>query len=257
MTVEAAAYADDMLTMSIVTGVTTDDLQAFSYAAGLIDVEVETLTKSMGKNVKSMASASQGSKLYAEAYEKLGVSVTDANGNLRDSETVYWESIDALGQMTNETERDAVAMQLFGKSAQELNPLIEAGSEKINELKQEAKDVGAVMSEDSLAALGAFDDSIQRIQGSAGAAKNALGAVLLPELQMLTDAGGGFLAEFTNKLNSSGGGLDGLVSTMEGMSGQLTEMVTGLASKLLSSVSTILPSLASVALVLNISIKKP
>lgn len=253
-TVEAAAYADDMLTMSTVTGMSTDNLQAFNYAAGLLDVEVETITKSLAKNTKSMASAADGSKAYADAYEQLGVSVTDSNGNLRDSETVYWEAIDALGQMSNETERDALAMQLFGKSAQELNPLIEAGSEAVNGLKEEAKEVGAVMSEDTLAALGSFDDSVQRLKGSAGAAKNSLGGVLLPELQMLTDAGTGLLTDFTQKLNASGGGLEGLVSTVSDMAPQITGVLTDMATQLLSSISAILPTLVTVAVQLITSL---
>ena len=247
-TVSAAGYADEMLTLSTVTGISTDELQAFSYASELVDVSLETLTKSMAKNIKSMSSASQGSKLYAEAYEALGVAVTDADGNLRDSETVYWEAVDALGQMANETERDAIAMQLFGKSAQELNPLIEAGSEKMKELKQEAKDVGAVMSEESLAALGAFDDSIQRFKGSAGAAKNVLGGVLLPELQLLTDTGTDLLTEFTQKLSDSGGGLDGFVTTISGMSGTLVSTVSDLATKLLGKVTELAPTVVSIAL---------
>lgn len=252
--VEAAAYADDMLTMSTITGMSTDDLQAFTYAAGLLDVEVETISKSLAKNTKSMASAADGSAAYAEAYEKLGVSVTDADGNLRDSETVYWEAIDALGQLENETERDAIAMQLFGKSAQELNPLIEAGSEAVNELKQEAKDVGAVLSEDTLDVLGSFDDSIQRLQGSAGAAKNSLGGVLLPELQMLTDAGTDLLTKFTKKLNASGGGLEGLVSTVDDMSGEIVDTITSLATELLGKVADLAPTLVSVAMSLVTSL---
>ena len=238
-TVNAAAYADEILTLSTVTGMSTADLQAFGYAAGLLDVEVETLTKSLAKNTKSMSSAAAGSKTYVDAYAQLGVSVTDANGNLRDGETVYWEAIDALGQMANETERDAIAMQLFGKSAQELNPLIEAGSEKVNELKQEAKDVGAVMSDDTLQALGAFDDSIQRLKGSAGAAKNALGGVLLPDLQLLTDTGTDLLNEFTTKLNESGGGLDGFISTAGSMSGRISGILTSLASAIIAAVPKI------------------
>lgn len=242
----AAAYADDMLTMSTVTGVSTDDLQAFSYAAGLVDVEVETLTKSMAKNVKSMSSAQQGSKAYADAYAQLGVSVTDANGNLRDGETVYWEAIDALGKMENETERDALAMQLFGKSAQELNPLIEAGSEKMNALKQEAKDVGAVMSEEALNSLGSFDDSIQRLSGSAGAAKNALGTVLLPEMQGITDAGGEILGEFAKNLNASGGGISGLASAIKSVAPMVSEAIGSLVKGILETVNELIPSIASI-----------
>ena len=152
-----------------------------------------------------MSSASSGTGAAAEAYARLGVSVTDSNGNLRDGETVYWETIDALGQMEEGAERDALAMQLFGKSAQELNPLIAQGSAGIAELTDEAIAMGAVLSDDQLADLGAFDDSIQRLQAGASAAKNALGLILLPTLQSLADEGIGLLGEFTTGLIEANG----------------------------------------------------
>ena len=246
-TIDAAAYADEILTQSIVTGVSTEKLQAYSYAAELVDVSVKTMTNSMAKNIKSMKSATDGSKLYIEAYDKLGVAVTDANGNMRDSETVYWEAIDALGKMTNETERDALAMQLFGKSAQELNPLIEAGADKMRELTEEAKAVGAVMSDEALEALGAYDDSIQRLKGSAGAAKNSLGTVLLPEMQKLNEVATEALTEFTNKLNESGGGLEGFVSVISDMADDIGTKAGGLVGDFLGKLTELLPAVADIA----------
>src|SRR5574344_2515822 len=204
MTVEAAAYADEMLTQSTVTGMSVESLQAYSYAADLVDVSLDTLAGSMAKNVKSMASAADGSAKYADAYAQLGVSVTDANGNLRDSEEVYWEVIDALGNVQNETERDALAMQLFGKSAQDLNPLIAQGSEGIAALTEEAKRMGAVLSEESIEKLGAFDDSVQRLKQGSEAAKRVMGTVLLPQLQTLADEGTTLLGDFTSGLVDAG-----------------------------------------------------
>ena len=127
MTKEGAAYADSVLTQSTVTGISTEKLQEYMYAAELVDVSVETLTGSMKKNINAMKKAQEGSSTYVEAYEKLGVEVMNADGTLRDSEEVYWEIIEALGKVENETERDALAMALLGKSATDLNPLIEAG----------------------------------------------------------------------------------------------------------------------------------
>ncbi len=205
MSVNSAAYADEILTASTVTGMSTDSLQAYKYAAELVDVSLDTLTGSMARNVRSMSSARKGTGEVADAYRRLGVSVTDASGNLRDSETVYWETIDALGKVSNETERDALAMQIFGKSAQELNPLIAQGSVGIAELTEEAKRMGAVMSEDSLNALGKFDDSIQRLKAGSVAAKNMLGTVLLPQLQILADDGVALIGEFTRGLSEANG----------------------------------------------------
>jgi len=160
-----------------------EKLQAYSYAADLVDVSLETMTGSMAKNIKSMSNASQGSAKFAEAYDKLGVSVTNTDGTLRDSDTVYWEAIDALGKVSNETERDALAMQLFGKSAQDLNPLIAQGSEGIAALTEEAKRMGAVLSEESIEKLGQFDDSVQRLKQGSLAAKRVMGTVLPPVIQ--------------------------------------------------------------------------
>ena len=107
-----AEYADNILTLSAQTGLSTDTLEKYSAVAELADVSMETFTGSLAKNVKAMGEAQKGSAKYVEAYDKLGVSVTDANGNLRDSEDVYWETVDALKGIQNETERDALAMVL-------------------------------------------------------------------------------------------------------------------------------------------------
>lgn len=225
MTVEAAAYADEMLTQSTVTGMSVESLQAYSYAADLVDVSMETLTGSMAKQVKSMSNARDGSSKFADAYAKLGISVADSNGQLRDSETVYWETIDALGKISNETERDALAMQIFGKSAQELNPLIAQGSAGIAELTEEAKRMGAVLSEESIEKLGAFDDSVQRLKQSSEAAQRVMGTVLLPQLQTLADDGVSLLGDFTSGLVEAGDDFDKISEVIGSTVGGLVDMI--------------------------------
>ena len=154
----AALYADDINTLATQTGVSTDSLQELKYMEDLVDVSLETVTGSMAKNIKSMAKAQKGSASYVAAYKKLGVSVKDANGNLRDSEEVYWDVIGALGNVKNATERDATAMTIFGKSAQNLNPLIAQGSDGIKKLREEAQDMGAVLDKDTLNSLNETND---------------------------------------------------------------------------------------------------
>lgn len=202
-TVSAAQYADDVLTQSTVTGMSTQSLQAYKYAAELIDTPLENVTKTMAKNIKSMESARKGTGAAAEAYAKLGIATTNADGSLRDGQTVYWEAIDALGKMKSETERDSTAMALFGKTAQELNPLIAQGSSGFKKLTDEAINMGAVMSDEQLLKLGAFDDSVQRLRSGAAAAKNALGTVLLPQLQELADGSTGLLGKFSSGMNAA------------------------------------------------------
>lgn len=197
---EAASFADEVLTLSAKTNISTDALQGYMYASELVDVSVETITKSMQRNIRSMGSAADGTAQYANAYKQLGVAVQDSNGDLRDSQEVFWELIDALGQMTNETERDEIAMTLLGKSAQDLNPLIEAGADRMRELAAEADSVGYIMSGETLSALGSLDDQLQRLDGAATAAKNALGAALAPALEYLAEKATNFLVAITSTI---------------------------------------------------------
>ena len=243
MTREGAKYADSVLTESAVTGIATDKLQEYMYAAELVDVSTDTLTKSMAKQIKSMKSAADGSKSYVEAYEKLGVSVTDANGNLRDSDTVYWELIDALGKLENETERDALAMTILGKSAQELNPLIIAGADTMQELGEKAREAGYVIGEDMLKAYGSLDDQIQYLNVGATAAKNALGTVLLPILTDLATEGVSLLGEFTNGVKDANGDLNKIGEVFGEILPKAIDVVMKYVPVILDLIATVIKSI--------------
>jgi predicted nucleic acid-binding Zn-ribbon protein len=224
-TVRAAAYADEIITASTNTHLTTEELQAYRYAAELIDVPLEAFTKSLAKNVKSMSAAAQGNGAAAEAYKKLGVAIKDAGGHLRNGEEVYWDAIDALAGIENETERDALAMQLFGKSAQDLNSLIAVGSKGFAEFSEEAKAMGAVMSDDQLAVLGDFDDAMQRLTSGMGAAKNAMGLLMLPMLKELSDTGVTALGEFSRAVVAANGDMSKIGATVTSLASKLTESI--------------------------------
>lgn len=183
-----AAYADDILTMSTVTGLSTDALQEYQYMADLVDVSVETITGSITKLTRNMLQAKDGTGEQAEAFAALGIQITNADGSLRDAQEVWDEVITALGQMSNETERDAYAMVLMGKSAQDLNPLIEAGADKINALRQEAHEAGAVLDEDMLATLGEMQDAFDRLSQQTNAFERILAGTLAPTITDIVNA---------------------------------------------------------------------
>ena len=185
MTVSAGKSADELLTLSAKTGLTTDQLQELQYAARFVDVEVETVTGSMQKLTKNMDMARRGSKEQEEAFAKLNVQYKNNDGTLRSAKDVWYDAIDALGEMANEADRDAVAMSLFGKSAAELNPIIKAGSKELESLSKEAHTVGAVLSVDNVKALGKFDDSMQKFQAVLKKAGAEIGVAFLPVLESM------------------------------------------------------------------------
>ena len=183
MTKEAASNADDLLTLASVTGVTTDSVQELNYMADLTDVSFDRIKDSLKETTNKMQEAATGTGDAYEAYKQLGVEITNADGSLRSAQDVFYDTIDALGDMKNQTERDALAMDLMSESAQELNPLIELGSEKMQEYAQEAHDMGYVLDNDALKALQGVDDAYSRLQKTQEGVKNQLSAEFAPYLE--------------------------------------------------------------------------
>jgi hypothetical protein len=253
----AAEYADNMATLSIQTGIGTDKLQAYQYMANMTDTSLETITGSMSKLIKNMASAKDGTGAAADTFASMGISVTKADGTLRDSEDVFADLIEKMGQLPEGAERDALAMSVFGKSAQELNPLIAAGAEGINKWTAEAKNVGAVISTEDLAKLTSLQDLFDRIGATGEALKNRLGIVLadtiLPQLEKFVDllqgvaAGtvsfeefgeevGNILLELVNKIS------EGLPKVLDFAVVVITALVSGLM-RALPKVASELPKI--------------
>lgn len=183
MTKESAAFADNIITLSMQTGQSTQQLQEFAYASELIDVSVDTLQGSLRKLTNNMQDTMNGTGNAKASFEALGVSVTNADGSMRSANDVFYETIDALGQVKNETERDAMSMDIFGRSAQDLNPLIIQGSKTLKAYADEAHNVGYVLDDEALSTLGAVDDAYQRLQKTQEGVKNQLSAEFAPYLE--------------------------------------------------------------------------
>lgn len=179
MTLEAASRADDLMTQSITSGISTDLLQAYQYAAPYIDVSADAIVnanKKIGASIvnaaeqyaaydQAVAKAAAQGKAYegslgaqAEAFQRLGISVTDSTGQLRPAHEVMLEVFGTLQQITNETERNGVAMDLLGKSYDEYIPIIENVG-KFEELRNEALEEGYVLTQQQLEILGEVDDA--------------------------------------------------------------------------------------------------
>jgi hypothetical protein len=237
MAQSAGETADDLLTLSAKTGLTTKQLQEMQYASRFVDVDLDVMTGSMIKLTKSMDGAKGGSKEAQNAFKRLGISVTGQNGQLRDSKDVWTEAIGALGKMPNETERNALAMKIFGKSAAELNPLIVAGADELKKLGKEANDMGVILSEDALTAMGKFDDQMQKFQATTQTLGPLIGSVFLPAVNAVateaTKVAGGIAKTLS----------DGF---QEGDLNTIANILTGMLQKVVAGIATYVPKLVPV-----------
>lgn len=256
--------ADDLITLSNQTGISTQQLQEWDYAMRFIDVDMGTMTKSMGRLVKSMDTASKGGKDVTEAFKRLGVSFKDdVTGELRNNKDVFSDLIDSLGKIENETERDALAMRIFGKSAQELNPLIQAGSEELARLSEEAHNVGAVLSDDALEAAGKFDDMMQTLEASTKGLVGTLGVAVIPVVSEVVNSVVGVVPKITEAIKTgdwSGAGqavtdglnglLEKLTNALPGLATMASTILGGLAGAIVTAIPQALPPLIDATLLL-------
>lgn len=192
---KAGLAADDLNTMSTITGVSTESLQKMQYAGDLVDVSVDTITGSLKKMTQTMNNAKNGNANAAAAFERLGIKVTNSNGTLRDSEEVFYEVIEALSKVESGSDRDAQAMELFGKSAQDLNPIINDGAKRLKELGEEAKDAGLIMSQDALDGANKLNDAIDTLKARVKATSSVVGAEVAETLAPVVEKVGDWIAK--------------------------------------------------------------
>lgn len=204
LTIKQAAAADEILTDSTKYGLSTDTIQEINYAAELMDTSSETIFSGLKKITRAMDDAQAGNAALADRFKQLGVSVVNADGSLRDAEDVFWDSIDALGEISNEAERDAIAMDLMGKSAMDLNPLIAIGSAGFKELADQAHASGYVLNEEMLKTLGDVDDAVQIFKNDLTTLKNKIALEFAPATQEMIETGGELLKTFGEFMTDSG-----------------------------------------------------
>ena len=171
----AIKTADDLATLSARSGLSTDMLQKFAYASDMVDVSTEELASAVTKMKKNMGDA-------PEKFDALGISITNADGTFRNIEEVFYESLSALSQIGDETERDLAAMDLFGKGADTLATIIDDGGTSLQEYGTKAQEMGLILSEDTIGKLTSTGDQIDELKARTTATMTEVGAELLENL---------------------------------------------------------------------------
>ena len=242
VTKETAAAAKALEALSSQTGVSTTDLQAFQYAEDFIGVSSDQLADSLKDLTTKMSDAANGNEETAAKFDQLSVSIYDAQGNLRSSYDVFLDVIDGLGEMSNQAERDALAMSLINESAQQLNPLIEQGSGSLKKYADEAENVGYILSNDQLKALTAVDEAQNRLLKSQEAVSKQISAEYAPymsdalnETRELIEKVGTALVD-SGAVDAFGSILDSAVSLLEPL-GDLTADILPPLGKLLQGIA--------------------
>ena len=216
--VKAVTAADDLNTLAKQTGLTTEEIQKMQYAADLVDVSLDDITGALRKMKPKMSESN-------ETFQQLGVSVTDANGNMRSATDVFYDTLQALSKVENETERDQLAMALFGKSADELAGIIDDGGAALQQYGEEAEQLGLIMDQETLDALNATNDALDKMKAQLRGGALKVGAKIAQAAIPLVEKFAGWL------------------ETLSGWLDRLTPQQMELALKVAAVVAAVAPAL--------------
>lgn len=165
-------------------GITTEALSKLQYAAKLSDVSQQSLEAGLRGLAKTLTAATDPADEAAEALAAINLSAEDLLKLPADEQ--IGAIADALSRVENPALQAGLSMKIFGKSGQDMLPLVQEGSAGIKRLGAELEDLGGVMSGDMVADAMQFNDNLDTLKTAAQGFGLALADALLPHLNNLT-----------------------------------------------------------------------
>lgn len=229
---KSASTADTIDKMSQKIGISRTAYQELDFICSQSGTSVDGLQAGMKTLTKAMEGAAEGTESNAEAFERLGVEVVNADGTLRSQEEVLFDTLNALQEVENQTEKAALASELFGRAGTELMPLLNGATGSIEAMRDQAHSLGLVMGDDLINNGVKLTDTLDQTKRAFGAIGTEVGGALMPILTQVL--------EF----------VQGALPTIQGMISQITPILVSLFETLLPPLldlgSTLFPTLINV-----------
>lgn len=167
------------------TGIAVEELQAWGYAASQNSSSLDEVNDAAVKLARGMDDISKGKGPVVDAFRELGISLDDPAVKSRDLNQILYMVSNKFAAMPDGQKKAALAMDLFGRSGANLIPTLNGGVQAIQAYRDEANELGVVMSGDTISGLDELGDSIDKAKASLVGLRNSAIAALLPTLQRM------------------------------------------------------------------------
>ena len=225
MTTSMAAAGDEIDKMSQKVGLSYGAYQKWNYAMQISGTDMASCSAGLKTLTNTFDDAINGSKGATEKFTRLGLSMEDLKGLSR--EDLFAKVVESLQNVEDETEKAALANDMFGKSGQNLMPMFNLTNEELQALMQEAEDYGMVMGDDAVKASADFQDAMTKLNGTMSGVKNQIVGNLMPGFTELT---GGFSDLIAGNEGAEKSIKNGITSIITNMSGTIPKMITLVSS---------------------------
>ena len=162
-------------------GISTEAYQELEYAGSQLDLKTRDLDRGLSRLNQRVGRAIDGSDRYADAFDNLGVEITDASGAAREADEVFMDTVGSLAELESQADKSALAGEIFGtRMGRRLMPALDEGREGIEALRREAHELGIVLTDDTIDAASELGDATERISRAFQGAWHQIGAAFLP-----------------------------------------------------------------------------
>jgi hypothetical protein len=214
-------YGEAIQQASERTGESTDEIQKFAYAARTVGVGTGEANRSLIMLARRMAEAEQGSEQAKASFEAVGVSMEDIKNESMDE--VLAKIATAFQSHADGANKAALAQQLLGRAGAEMIPLLNEGSEGLEEMGKRADEVGAVINAQAIAAMDHLGEDLHQLGADTDAASMSFKAQFVPALDDAVKA----IDTFITSSSSGKEVLNDMAEAIKGVVAIVLTVVTG------------------------------
>ena len=184
----ASEYVDKVGLMSRQTGLTSETLIGLEFAAEAAGGNIDELKEGLNALTQKAGMASRKGGEAALVFETLGVKVDDANGNLRSSDDIFRDTINALAGLSSTSDKASIALELFGGGGAKVAAILADGTGSLDEWTAKAREAGLVMDSEALKASEDMDRGMAELKLTIRAVTLETGEKLIPAMILVTQA---------------------------------------------------------------------
>lgn len=184
---EVGKTGEELMITAQKFGMTVEQVSRLQYAAKMSNVSFEQLGMGFKMLAKNASEADQGNADLQQTFDKLGISVKDTSGKLKNGRDLFLEAADAISRLGNSNDKVKASMDLFGRSGEALLPVLQNGRQAVVELENASDRMGLTWSTKTAEAAAKFDDAVDNLTEAWKALKRDGMEPALPVLEYIVN----------------------------------------------------------------------
>lgn len=193
LAVEQAEWAKGVENSAAQLNMSTETYQQLDAVMQSVGYSMDQAKGDLSALAEKAQDAAGGSGEAAELFDRLGVSVTNANGTMKSQTQLFAEVYAGLLQMSDVTERNAVASKLLGTTGEEaVIPMLE----KYGAALGQAASAAPIVSDENIQKLSSLSDALGEFENKINTAKSNIAAEFAPSLEQALQVVGNLATKF-------------------------------------------------------------